>query len=100
MQFVEFTAVFSSPEQTEDALERVRSSVANARTYVSAQCTVHVIVPKTAAEAISRTLRESGALDLAESEPPPSPGWMSHQDGRVTGTGVEPGAGDSEAGAS
>jgi hypothetical protein len=33
-------------------------------------------------------------------EPAGEAGWYGHQDGRITGSGVAPGAGDSEAGTS
>lgn len=98
MRFVEITAVFAAADQAQAAAERVRQSVKAARIRVGAQCTVHVTAPATAAELLSRICREGHALDVAETQPLSTPGWMSHQYGRVTGTGIEPGAGDSEAG--
>lgn len=40
----------------------------------------------------------AGATELSVRGRQHHPGWMSHNDGRVTGAGVTPGAGDSEAG--
>jgi hypothetical protein len=94
----EIRAIFSSAEAAHAALRHLRAlGIDDAAMRIEPQCGVHVQVSADLEEAAGAALRESGALDVNSSDGPEG-GWMSHQNGRVTGTGVDPGAGDAEAG--
>lgn len=96
---VEITASFASAQQAQAAVERLRTRGNGTDIRAIAGGTVQVAVPAATVAETARLLRDSGAMDVVQAEPSPSSGWMSHQNGLVTGTGVEPGAGDAEAGA-
>jgi hypothetical protein len=99
MNEIEVLAVFSAAEQAHLALERLEDlQHRGVRAKVAAQCAVRAATPRQLQQMVADTLRRLGALDVTTRLIPPDSDWMSHQNGRVTGTGVEPGAGDSEAG--
>ncbi len=99
MNDIEVLAVFSAAEQAHLAVERLDElRYHGVRATVAAQCAVRAAVSRQMREFVADTLLRLGALDVTSRVIPPDSDWMSHQNGRVTGTGVEPGAGDSEAG--
>jgi hypothetical protein len=100
MSFMHIMAIFPSPEATQQALEGLRDLGLNQRAVrVDPHCALQLEIGSTLANWVVGRLRDSGALDVVCVEKA-EPGWMSHHSGQVTGTGVEPGAGDSEAGLS
>ncbi len=99
MSEIEVIAIFSVAEEAHAALERLDDLHAQGvRATISAQCAVRAGVSRQTQEVVTAMLRKLGALDVIACQVPPGSDWMSHQNGRVTGTGVEPGSGDMEAG--
>jgi hypothetical protein len=99
MSEIEVIAIFSVAEEAHAALERLDDlRDQGVRAMITAGCAIRAGVTRQTQEAVVDTLRKLGALDIVAWECPRESDWMSHQNGRVTGKGVEPGAGDMEAG--
>jgi hypothetical protein len=100
MSEIELIAVFSTAEHAHAAVLKLEGLLyRSVRARTAAQTTVRVRAPEDALEIVKATLRQAEALDVTSHPITVDSDWMSHQNGAVTGTGVEPGAGDSEAGA-
>jgi hypothetical protein len=95
----EITAIFATAEDAKRAQEALdKKSTPPALTRISADRVLHVQVSQ---ENLENFLDELGSMDSLEikyTERPAESGWMGHHQGRVTGAGVAPGEGDSEAG--
>ena len=101
MRTDEMIAVFATPERAQSATMRLlESGVAAAHIRSDGSCSLRVAVGSWERQRLRELLVDSGALDTAMAEETRVASWFSHQQGHTTGTGVEPGAGDSEAGIS
>ncbi len=99
MSEIEVVAIFSVAEEAHAALERLDElHDQGVRATISAQCAIRAGVSRQTQEAVTAMLRKLGALDVIAWKVSTESDWMSHQNDRVTGTGVEPGSGDMEAG--
>jgi hypothetical protein len=99
MSDIEVIAIFSVAEEAHAALEQLDDlNERGIRASITAQCGIRATVSRQTQAKVTEMLRKLGALDVIARDKPPESDWMSHQNGRVTGTGVEPGAGDMEAG--
>jgi hypothetical protein len=99
MSEIEVIAIFSVAEEAHAALERLDDlRDRGVRARVTAGCAIRAGASRQTQAAVMDTLRKLGALDVVAWQAPRESDWMSHQNGRVTGKGVEPGAGDMEAG--
>src|SRR4051794_24040508 len=99
MSEIEVIAIFSGADEAHAALERLDDlNDHNVHAWITAQCGIRAAVSRQTQDKVTAMLRGLGALDVIARNTPPESDWMSHQNGRVTGTGVEPGAGDMEAG--
>lgn len=99
MSEIEVIAIFSVAEEAHAALERLDDlRDQGVRATITAGCAIRAGVSRQTQTAVTDMLRKLGALDVIAWEAPRESDWMSHQNGRVTGKGVEPGAGDMEAG--
>jgi len=99
MSEIEVIAIFSRAEAAHTALERLDDlNDRDVRASITAQCGIRASVSRQTQAKVIEMLRSLGALDVLARNRLPESDWMSHQNGRVTGTGVEPGAGDMEAG--
>ena len=95
----EMIAVFDTPERAQRAtMLLLESGIAAAHIRFDGSCSLHVAVGSSDRQWLRELLVDSGALDTAMAEETRAASWFSHQQGHITGTGVEPGAGDSEAG--
>jgi hypothetical protein len=99
MSEIEVIAIFSVAEEAQTALERLDDlKDREVRASITARCGIRAAVTRQTQAKVIDMLRRLGALDVIALNKPFESNWMSHQNGRVTGTGVEPGAGDMEAG--
>ena len=93
-------AVFSTHEDALSAIQRLHElCLATSSVTLPAACMVEVIATDRDHERAREVLLEADALEVTLTPALAEPGWFSHQNGAVTGTGVPPGAGDAEAGA-
>src|SRR3569833_1095105 len=99
MSEIECIAIFTEAEQAYRAAEKLHQLRHHGiRARIAAHSAVRVRAPEISADIVTAALRTAGALDMTCHAVMMDSDWMSHQNGAVTGTGVEPGAGDSEAG--
>jgi hypothetical protein len=98
---IELIAIFESAGAASAAnrelLQRFRGEV---ETHVSAEFLLHVRVANDRSVVVEEALVAAGARKVTARDAYTAASWMSNQNGRVTGTGVPPGAGDAEAGTS
>jgi hypothetical protein len=96
----EVTAVFNSADEAQQARAMLQEQLGHPPELmrISADVVLHVEVTLEDMEPVAQALRSGGATGIKYSERPRSPGWMSHQQGRATGSCVAPGEGDAEAG--
>src|SRR4051794_14616927 len=101
MPIIELIAIFESGGAAVRAnrtlLQRFGGEIA---TRISAEFVLHVRARNDSSALVEEALRVAGARKVTLWDPDTAPSWMSNQNGRVTATGVAPGAGDSEAGSS
>jgi hypothetical protein len=97
----EIVAVFANPDDALNARTVIEETALRPREAlrISAERVLHVQIDLHDLDRVTQALRSAGAVGIRYSERTPDPGWMSHQNGRVTGAAVTPGEGDSEAGA-
>ena len=76
----------------------LESGVAAAHIRSNGSCSLRVAVGSWDRQRLRELLVDSGALDTAMAEETRAASWFRHQQDHTTGTGVEPGASDSEAG--
>ncbi len=99
MNEIEVLAVFSTEAHAHTALVRLEDlRYRDVRATIAAQCAIRAAVSRQTQQRVTDTLRKLGALDVTSRVLAPQSNWMSHQNGAITGIGVEPGAGDSETG--
>jgi hypothetical protein len=99
MRTDQMLAVFATPERAQSAIMRLlEAGISAAHIRSDGSCSLRVAVGPIPRERLRDLLVDAGALDTAMAEDARAASWFSHQQGHITGTGVEPGAGDSEAG--
>jgi hypothetical protein len=103
MSQLKVEAVFQSPQQARQAREhllRMEHGPMAARAAANARVEESVLtlcVENAQYDEARDALITAGAARVSVSGQQ-DPGWMSHNNGQITGAGVTPGAGDSEAG--
>jgi hypothetical protein len=96
----EVTGVFNSAEEARQARTILEERLGHRPELmrISADVVLHVEVAHEDMEPIAEALRAAGATGIKYTEKSRNPGWMSHQQGRATGSCIVPGEGDAEAG--
>lgn len=102
MSRAHIAAVFRSSEQAQRARDKLTDQHVEAAVHAGAGTNVSgavltVFVEQSRYDQVRDDLITAGAEDVSVIGQHDS-GWYGHNDGRITGAGVTPGAGDSEAG--